>query len=99
MILSVCCLKNVIHHAELGVYPGYVAFGVQCNAQSSDSLVVTSSNPLAYDTTYEIVATYDGTTAEIFIAGVLHVSESRSWNYIQSVTTLTIGAGELLGAQ
>ena len=67
---------------------------MQCNGlSSSGALATVIAQP---NTNYDLVFTYDGTAAKVFVNGALAGSATKTFNHVSSVTKITIGAGKLL---
>ena len=67
-------------------------FGVQCNGQGSSGSLATTTVAQP-NTNYDLAFLYDGTTAKIYVNGVLDASAAKTFNYFASPTKITIGAG------
>lgn len=67
-----------ITYAPYDVYFGANGKLVAQFMLSSGVLVVTSSSPVATNSTYHVVSTFDGTTAKLYINGVLSASATKS---------------------
>ena len=68
-------------------------FGIQCNTGSDAALA--STTVAAPNTEYDLICTYDGTTATIMVNGVLEVSTAKNFIYPTTITKIALGAGSI----
>ena len=71
---------------------GNFHFGVQCNGQSSDG-ALGSTTVVQPNTDYDLAFLYDGSIAKIYVNGVLEAEGAKTFNYFGSPTSIAVGAG------
>ena len=69
---------------------GKFSFGVQCSTAILESQTVVAPN-----TEYDLIYTYDGTTATIMVNGVLDVSAAKTFIYPTTITKVNLGSGKI----
>ena len=69
------------------------SFGVQCNGHSD--VPVTSTSIVAPSTAYTLRCDYDGTTASMYVNGVLEARVAKAWNYPTAINAIQIGSGAI----
>ena len=86
-----CIIPYIIPHALSRFAP---PFNIQSNGNGSDG-ALESTTPASTNTMYTLKATYDGTTAKLYINGVLDSSAAKSFTYTTTISKAGLGSGNL----